>query len=114
PAPLLRAIARLAAESAVERDVRVTFVGTPERRHQDLASRLGLDDIVTFTGRMSFSESARAAAEADVLLLIDAPADESLFLPSKLVEYLPMNKPILALTPRCGASADLVRSLGYP
>src|SRR5262249_9115313 len=49
-----------------------------------------------------------------VLLVIDAPADEGLFLPSKLVEYLPAGKPILALTPPNGASADLVRALGYP
>jgi glycosyltransferase involved in cell wall biosynthesis len=48
------------------------------------------------------------------LLLIDAPADESLFLPSKLIDYLPAAKPILALTPQRGASADVVRALGYP
>jgi glycosyltransferase involved in cell wall biosynthesis len=114
PAPLLRAIAKLAEQYPVERDLRVTFIGTTVRSHQDLASRLGLDDIVTFTGRLPYGESARRAADADVLLVIDAPAEESLFLPSKLVEYLPMNKPILALTPVRGASADLVRSLGYP
>src|SRR5262249_54611748 len=59
-------------------------------------------------------ESARIAAAADVLLVIDAPSGESLFLPSKLVDYLPMNKPILGITPTSGASADLIRSLGYP
>ena len=31
--------------------------------------------------------------------MIDAPADDSLFLPSKLVDYLPLGKPILGLTP---------------
>jgi hypothetical protein len=49
-----------------------------------------------------------------VLLVIDAPSDDSLFLPSKLVDYLPLGKPILGLTPTCGASADLLRSLGHP
>jgi glycosyltransferase involved in cell wall biosynthesis len=48
------------------------------------------------------------------LLVIDAPSDENLFLPSKLVDYLPMGKPILGLTPARGASADLIRALGYP
>ena len=47
-------------------------------------------------GGCPFAESARRAAAADVLLVIDAPADESLFLPSKLIDYLPAGKPILA------------------
>jgi len=46
--------------------------------------------------------------------VIDAPADESLFLPSKIVDYLRARKPILALTPHHGASADVIRDLGYP
>jgi glycosyltransferase involved in cell wall biosynthesis len=79
-----------------------------------MASELGLDAIVEFSGRLSFSESAQRAAAADVLLVIDAPADDNLFLPSKLIDYLPAGKPILALTPLRGATADLVRSLGYP
>jgi hypothetical protein len=49
-----------------------------------------------------------------VLLVIDAPADDSLFLPSKLIDYLPLRRPILGLTPPRGASADLIRRLGYP
>jgi glycosyltransferase involved in cell wall biosynthesis len=114
PAPLLRAVAALSEQQPIARDLRVTFVGTTERSHQELAARLGLDDIVTFTGRLPFADSVQRAADADVLIVIDAPSDDSLFLPSKLIEYLPMRKPILALTPPCGASADLVRSLGYP
>jgi hypothetical protein len=44
--------------------------------------------------------------------VIDAPADTSVFLPSKLVDYLAFNKPILGITPPTGASADLLRRLG--
>jgi hypothetical protein len=55
------------------------------------------------------------AAAADVLLVIDAPSrGPSLFLPSKLVDYLPFRKPILGLTPGEGASADVLRQLGCP
>ena len=51
-------------------------------------------------GRLPFLESARIAASADVLLVIDAAAEDNLFLPSKLIDYLPLAKPILGLTPR--------------
>jgi len=50
-----------------------------------------------------------------VLLVVDAPGDgPSVFLPSKLIDYLPFRKPILGLTPETGASARLLRRLGCP
>ncbi len=113
PEALLHALALLAQRRPLVHDLRVTFVGTALPAHRQLARRLGLVDVVEFTGRLSSAESTRRAAAADVLLLIDAPADDSLFLPSKLVDYLPLRKPILALTPSHGAAADLVRGLGY-
>jgi glycosyltransferase involved in cell wall biosynthesis len=114
PESLLRGLATLSQRRPLARELRAVFVGTPIPAHRRLATSLGLDGIVEFTGRVPFAESVRWAAAADVLLLIDAPADESLFLPSKLIDYLPENKPILALTPQRGASADVVRALGYP
>ena len=114
PEALLRALATLASRRPLAPALRVTLVGTPIRAHQRLAADLGLGDVVEFTGRVPFAESGRRAASAEVLLLIDAPAADSLFLPSKLIDYLPYGKPILGLTPTRGASADLLRSLGYP
>ena len=114
PEPLLRALALIATRRPLACELHVAFVGTPVPSYRHLATRLGLDDVVEFAGRVPFAESARRAAHADVLLVIDAPSDESLFLPSKLVDYLPLDKPILALTPPRGASADLIRRLGYP
>jgi glycosyltransferase involved in cell wall biosynthesis len=114
PEPLLRALARLAENRPIARELRVAFVGTVVPAHRQLAHVLGLDDLVEFSGRLSFADSASRAAAADVLLVIDAPEGENLFLSSKLIEYLPAGKPILALTPLLGATADLIRSLGYP
>jgi glycosyltransferase involved in cell wall biosynthesis len=114
PEPMLRALAALARHRSLDRELHVSFVGTPVPSHRRLATALGLDSIVEFTGRVSFTDSSRRAADADVLLVIDASAAESLFLPSKLIDYLPAGKPILALTPPQGATADLVRALGYP
>jgi glycosyltransferase involved in cell wall biosynthesis len=114
PEPLLRAVARLAAEQQLTSRLRVTFVGSVVPQHRRLADSLGLADIVEFTGRVPFHDSEQLAANADVLLLIDAPADVSLFLPSKLIDYLPLRLPILGLTPRRGAAADVLSSMGYP
>jgi glycosyltransferase involved in cell wall biosynthesis len=114
PEPLLRALAALTRRRPIAKELRVAFVGPADRSHRRLAIELGLDEMVEFTGRLPFAESLRRAADADVLMVIDAPSDDSLFLPSKLIDYLPLDKPILALTPPHGASADVVRALGYP
>lgn len=78
------------------------------------AFELNLDDVVTFHARVPYLESLATMTAADVLVLIDAPADVNLFLPSKIVDYLMAKRPILALTPEVGPSADLMRACGYP
>ena len=113
PEPMLRALATLARRRPIAQELHISFVGTPVPSHARLAATLGLGGLVEFTGRVPFAESAALAAAADVLLVIDAPADDSLFLPSQLIDYLPLAKPILGLTPQCGASADVLRSLGH-
>jgi glycosyltransferase involved in cell wall biosynthesis len=114
PAPLLHALAALAAHRPLATELHLALVGTPVAAHQRLATSLGLGDVVEFVGRVPYAESEQRAAQADVLMIVDAPSDVSLFLPSKLIDYLPFEKPILALTPARGASADVIRRLGYP
>jgi glycosyltransferase involved in cell wall biosynthesis len=114
PEPLLRALARLAATRTLAAELRLIFVGPVVPAYRRLATALGLNKVVEFTGRVPFADSERHMEAADVLLVIDAPADENLFLPSKVIDYLPRGKRILALTPARGATADLMRSLGYP
>ena len=44
-------------------------------------------------------------------MLVDAPAPLSVFLPSKLIEYLGAARPVLGLTPK-GAAARLLAAAG--
>lgn len=75
---------------------------------------LSLEPIVTFRQRVPHLESLAAMAESDVLVLIDAPADTNVFMPSKVVDYLMADRPILALTPKAGSTAEIMSQLGYP
>ena len=114
PEALLRAIAQLHDESSLLGRIVVEFVGADMTAYARQASRLGLDGLVTFSGRKPPTEARARAATADVLLVVDAATPgESLFLPSKLIDYLPLRRPILGLTPSVGPSGDLIRELGY-
>lgn len=67
--------------------------------------------LITIKPPVSYQESCSLSAAADGLLTIDAPAATSVFLPSKLIEYVGAGRPILGLTPP-GAAANLIRELG--
>lgn len=62
-------------------------------------------------GSVDYATSLRMMSEADLLLVLDAPFDTSVFLPSKLIDYIGAGRPILAVTP-AGTSAELVTKLG--
>jgi glycosyltransferase involved in cell wall biosynthesis len=114
PETLMKAVAAVNRCTPLEGRLVIDFVGGAMGRYERLAARLGLERIIVFRGRRSPVDARAVAATADVLLSIDAPSDgPSLYLPSKLIDYLPLRRPILGLTPREGASADLLRRLGY-
>jgi hypothetical protein len=116
PLALLRALAEMNRTEPMAERVDVTFVGPHTIEFARDAAALGLDSFVHFRGRVSAEDAATFAAGADVLLMIDAPSPApdvpSVFLPSKLVDYLPLRKPILGITPDPGAAARLLHRLG--
>ena len=115
PETLLDAVSRLAAARDLRGRLLVEFFGAPFEAYADRARALGIEAVVAFHGRVAPPVALAAARRADALLVIDAPSrGPNLFLPSKLVDYLPLGKPILGVTPPDGASADVIRELGYP
>lgn len=68
-------------------------------------------ELVSFLPPVSYLDSLKLMRTSAALLVIDAPAKRSVFLPSKLVDYLGAMRPIFGVTPP-GASADLIGQLG--
>lgn len=116
PDTLFEALSSIHKQVPLDGRVEVEFVGEGSGRAeaQAQAKAFGLDRVVRFRMRVPYLESLEAMAGADVLVLIDAPADINVFLPSKLADYLMVGKPVLAITPVVGPSADMVRAFGYP
>ena len=68
-------------------------------------------NLVRTEKSISYITSLKRMLDADMLLILDAPFDISVFFPSKLVDYIGAQKPILAITPE-GSCADIVREAG--
>jgi hypothetical protein len=115
PMNLLLALRKLARVERLQGILEVSLIGPGALEYRSVVRTFGLDGVVRLEGPQTRLECLRATARADVLLLLGSSAeDESLFLPSKLVDYIALRKPILGLTPLQGASADLLRRLQCP
>lgn len=94
--------------------LQVNFVGYASQALHDRVAELELEDFVTLSAAVPYIESLAIARTADLLLVIDAPSDKSVFLPSKIPDYLVLRQPLLALTPIQGASARALGRMGFP
>ncbi|HWM90781.1 MAG TPA: glycosyltransferase [Thermoanaerobaculia bacterium] len=105
--PLLAALERLRPE--VRSDLRVEFAGRYAVQAEVPPS---LSGIVSFAPSMPPDAVRAWMAGADVALLVEAALAEGIFFPSKLSDYLAGGRPILALSPRRGVTADLLAGGG--
>jgi glycosyltransferase involved in cell wall biosynthesis len=115
PVNLFKSLLKINQVSSLDGRLAIEFVGPGSDNYANLVAKLGLEKIVKLTPMVPYQESQNIAAQADVLLVIDAPSgDVNVFLPSKLIEYLAFRKPILGITPLEGATANLLRDLECP
>ncbi len=113
PFPLISALQRLALlRPDLVTQIRVELVGSmPERMINTLQAMPLPAGLLATVGPVAYGESLARMVQSDLLLLIDAPAETSVFLASKLIDYIGSGRPIFAITPR-GTAERVVRSLG--
>lgn len=115
PATFLEAVKLLVQEQALDRQkLMILLVGSVELPY-DLPERLvkmGLQDIILLQDHVPHRQSLEYLRRSDILLLLQPGTTTQI--PSKLFEYVGMQKPILAVSPRDGATSRLVldESLG--
>lgn len=76
---------------------KVTLVGEDTVRYQDVVNSLGLDLVIELLPSVPYNECQVMVDRSDLLLVLDTPGFGGIFLPTKLIEYLPYSKPILGL-----------------
>ncbi|GAX91325.1 hypothetical protein [Effusibacillus lacus] len=117
PEPLLRAleVVERQAPEVAER-MRLRIIGNVDWRHQPLFDEYLPKVRVTVerVGQVPYLQSLAEMRKSDILLLIDAPSDVNLFLPSKLIDYFGARKPIMGITSEKGTTGRLIRKFGFP
>lgn len=74
----------------------------------EAAQHLGVAEYVRIEEGRPYEEMPQLLAAMDVLVLIEPPMAEGVFLPSKFIDYVQAGRPILALSPSNGTIADIL------
>jgi glycosyltransferase involved in cell wall biosynthesis len=93
-------------------EAKLVLVGPEDTATTAVIAALGLQANVESVGSVSYEDSLRHIAGAAVCVLVEAKLEEGIFLPSKLVDYIAARKPVLALSPKVGVTADMAGQAG--
>ena len=114
PDSLFKAIAELHSRQSLLGRFELLCVGPDSTRYQKDVEALGIQKLVELRDSVPFNECQRLVAEADLLVVIDTPNLGGLFLPTKLIEYMAFEKPMLGLSEPGSAVADVLQHCALP
>lgn len=85
----------------------VRFVGRQTDDFQQHISDMGLENWVEVISPMPYLDNLSFVASQDIALIIEAPSDNSIYLPTKVGDYMQCGKDIFAVSPSVGTLNDL-------
>jgi glycosyltransferase involved in cell wall biosynthesis len=94
---------------------KVDFIGTAPQTAESVVSREGLSEYIRFFRPVSYNESLKLLLQYDVTLIIEAPCQEGIFLPSKVSDAMAAGIVMFAVSPSAGVLNDLFKNgiIGY-
>jgi len=112
PSVFFQALAIFAKKKSLGTGLKINIIGLEKIGLANLIKQYGLDNIVHFTGPLGYTETLDRCRESDVLIVIEAPYEEGIYLPSKFVDYVQTGRAILAISPSTGTLRDLLSVYG--
>jgi glycosyltransferase involved in cell wall biosynthesis len=111
-APFFATLARL-RQVRPDDEVEAVFYGTINAGFLRTRDSFGLQQVVTYGGRLSREDAARQQRAADVLLIVlpDRP-HQDVAVCSKTFDYMVARRPVLAILPRSGENARVLTLVG--
>lgn len=115
PEFLLKAFKKLIEQNPEKAaDTRLTFFGTIHAKHKPLFEAFPHPEFLDVRDkRIPHEEALGVLQESSVLIILEAIADESPFMPGKLAEFIGLNKTVWALSPKKSETRRIL-GLEYP
>lgn len=114
PIPLLKALASLRRKFP-EKKIVFTLMGRFDESVEKIIEKNELAECVSVCSPVEYRKSLELLASHDVAVIIEAPVEEGIFLPTKVGDYSNMGMPVLAISPKVGMLNDLYKEgvIGY-
>lgn len=78
----------------------------------EMARAVNVEPFIILEASVPYNRMPEALARSHVLVVIEAPLEEGIFMPSKIVDYVQIGRPILAVAPAVGTMADIFSEHG--
>ena len=77
-----------------------------------LQKKYALEGLIGYPGSFPYLRALKKMTQYDILVLLEARMEIGIFFASKIVDYVQLNKPILAISPVRGFAADYLGTNG--
>lgn len=111
-ATFFNAISRFLKKEKAHETFVLEVIGVQSYELKTLAKKYGLENNLRMAGRIAYLDAVQRLVRNNVLVILEAPCEEGIFLPSKLVDYTQVGRPILAVSPQHGTVSDLLSQHG--
>jgi glycosyltransferase involved in cell wall biosynthesis len=112
PELLFQAIKLLVDQYKIYNKIKLKFIGIDYIGLNKLFLQYGLNNIAECYPPMNYLETQKILIDSDVLLILEAPSEEGIYLPAKFVDYVQTGRPILAITPKHSTLKDIISQNG--
>lgn len=89
-----------------------SIMGNYDKNTDNTIKELGLSDIIKIEKPVSYLDSLKKIKNYDMALIIEAPCEEGIFMPTKVSDFMQCKIPIFAISPKVGVLNDLFKE-GY-
>jgi glycosyltransferase involved in cell wall biosynthesis len=112
PEVFLRGVKDFLRAEGLRTKFKLLIIGLENVGLRRLIESLGLESNIESKGPLNYRETLDCCEKSDVLLVIEAPYEEGIYLPSKFVDYVQTGRPILAVSPLNGTLHDIISMHG--
>ncbi|WP_286754112.1 MULTISPECIES: hypothetical protein [Sphingobacterium] len=107
PKPIVKAFLQFVSEGSCRGDVRLDFIGVFDDELKKMVLELDHNNQINLLAPVDYKKSLDMLRDYDVALIIEAPCEEGIFLPTKVGDYMSNNTPIFSISPSVGILKDL-------
>ena len=106
--PFLRALSEF-IKNKQNAKIEIEFIGQTPQSIKDYIKTTHLEKYVKVFPPVKYEESQEILETYDIQLIVEAPCEEGIFLPTKVSDSMQLGKPIFTISPSVGVLNDLYK-----